>query len=459
MQKQMSNATTVKVAPIDKASIEALKKSAPTLYRDIVEKYGEDAVTNNFLVRYQLLTEGKDVLTKDGSKVTITPELIHAVYQASKAKWTDYVKKAMRGDYKLKSKYQQYPSDEFGYVPLMTNHKPTIENKHGWLVSESLAIETVNVEGVSKLCLAGNCLLVSPESKYNHLTKNWFEVSPTFVNNAINEVSYVPYGAQLDNTSFSQPDNPDQELDNTNIENSDIIAEIKKLKTLSQEQERLNEEIAKSQKINRTVDKLVADKIICTGQIEQVKNVMSFSAPDEIVAKTLQIANSSFNPYANQPKILHVKGNINMAKTKDQVYLEWMEQNPQHKDKPLSAVTAEFETYYSSLNASFSAPDATLEDPKANLLKAIEAAKAAGIDVSSINASFSAPEATPPAAVAVETHTPVPANQYDKLLQDTLEKGIAATTAENERLKQELAATQARNAELETGLSNLVNKK
>jgi hypothetical protein len=452
MQKPMSNATTVKVAPIDKASIEALRNSAPTLYRDIVERYGEQAVKNNFLVRYQLLTEGKDVLTKNGSKVTITPELIHAVYQASKAKWTDYVKKAMRGDYRLKSKYQQYPSDEFGYIPLMTNHKPTIENKHGWLVSESLAVEVID----GNTCLTGNCLLVSPESKYNHLTKNWFEVSPTFVNNAINEVSYIPHGAQLDNTSFSQPNNPDQELYNTNIENFDIIAEIKKLKTLSEEQERLNEEIARNTKINRTVDKLVADKIICTGQIEQVKNVMSFSAPDEIVVKTLQIANSSFNPYANQPKILNVKGNINMAKTKDQVYLEWMEQNPQHKDKSLSAVTAEFETYYSGLNASFSAPDVTLEDPKANLLKAIDAAKAAGLDIGSINASFSTPEiATTTATQAVEK----PANQYDKLLQDTLEKGIQATTTENEKLKQELAAAQARNTELENGLSNLVNKK
>ena len=56
----------VKTYPISDQDLQTMQSSFPELYNDMVRKYGEHAVKNNFLVKFQILTEGAEFNSEIG---------------------------------------------------------------------------------------------------------------------------------------------------------------------------------------------------------------------------------------------------------------------------------------------------------------------------------------------------------------------------------------------------------
>ena len=413
MQKQMSS-KLVKTYPISDQDLQTMQSSFPELYNDMVRKYGEHAVKNNFLVKFQILTEGAEFnsVNKDGSrgKLIATKAILSAIVKASKLKWYHYFANFMSGDYALKSKYNRYPSDAVGYIPLIGNHddKARVQDKFGWVVSSSLNLEQVN----DKWVITGDAVLVNPIAKFNHLNDNWFEVSPTIRHGILDELSYVIHNQQPENTSFSRDDNISLEntnLSNTNLEKCGNIA-LSDLDLMHNQYMQQQEDYR--QKLNiynqdATIAYLKDKQIICDGQVEQLKGVFSFerNSPHELVKQVAEIVNNGTNPYMNKPKLLKIEGN-NMNKTYNEHYAELAAQNPQITD-PAELHALVEQAQANQFSGKFNRNTGEAADVEANLKLAISEAQAAGVDIAKLVGSFSTVEAqTPPA----EQPAPPPAD-------------------------------------------------
>lgn len=446
----------IRKSPITPEKLAEIKNNNADLYHDMVERYGEDAVINNYLVKFNIFTEGKDVIGSDGTVYEITRDItdftsnpvklgLNQIYQASKWKWTDYLK---HGVNRVKSKFINTPKDELGYVPMMTNHKDVIENRHGWLAGESLQLEDIN----GCMCLTGEVLLVSPLSKYNWLTGLWDEVSPTFRGLAISELSFVTEPAQLTNSSFNLGDIMNNNLefskkDATNLEISDIIKQLGAAREAAIQEKQNNQSLQHQAIVNGCLTGLVASKVISSGSAASLKSeLMSFSLGDvnKVARIVKNIRSSRYDPFLNQPQTVALEGNMAIMKTKDEHYLEFVQANPHIKDT--GEMNAKFEVHYQNLvkQSSFNAGSGAVTDPKQALTNALELVKGAnltddpeikqllaGAGLSSVTI---AQEPAPAASFAAPTE-----NQAMEAYTKLLESGVGVLQKENEALKARLA--------------------
>lgn len=416
MQKQMNNA--IKAYPINDSDLAVMQKSFPQLYNDMVVKYGEYAVKNNFLVKFQILTEGAEFtsVNEQGQRVKkiADKQTLELIVKLSKLKWYHYFTNFMNGDYAMKSKFNRYPTDAVGYVPIIGNHddKQRVENKYGWIVSSSLELKNIN----GKWAIVGNGVLVNPIAKFNHINDNWFEVSPTINKGVLDELSYVLHPAQEHNTSFSREDNQNilenTNLDNTNLEKHDKI-ELSELELMAnqyfQQQEEYNAQI-KQHKQNSVIDVLKQKQIISDGQADKLSGIFSrddLSSAD-IVKVVAEVVSDGTNPYANKPKLLKLEGS-NMNKSYDDIYKELAAANPKLDSVELHKMATEQEA--NQFSGKFNRSESDTKDVAAQLKTALEEAKAAGLNVADFVGSFSTPEPAP-----AQANQPIPPNANDVLL-------------------------------------------
>lgn len=449
----------VKKSPLTPEKIAEIKAINPDLYTDMVERYGEEAVTNNYLVKFNIFTEGKNVIGSDGTVYNITRDVtdfgvepiqlgLQQIYQATKWKWMDYIK---HGVNRVKSKFRDTAKDELGYIPMMTNHKDIVENRHGWLAGESLRLE--EIEG--HLCLTGDVLLVSPLSKYNWLIGLWDEVSPTFRGLAISELSFVPEPAQLTNSSFNLGENMKNNLENSNLilsnlDKSDIISQLEAAKYAAELEEQNNKLLQHQALVDGSLSSLVAGKVISSGSAANVRSeLMSFSIGDvQKVARVIKnIRSSKYDPFLNQPQTVALEGNTAIMKTKDQHYLEFVQANPLIKDN--NEMSTKFEAYYADIvkTSSFNAGAGQIKDPKQALADALELVKASGLKEDPEIAKLIAEAGVVKAPAEPAQQEPAPAsfsaaNQTTNAMdayKQLLESGVGELLKENEALKSRLS--------------------
>lgn len=198
------------VLPLPSHRLDELKKNE--LYHELINKYGEENVINNYLVDIAILQEERSIYAEDGTKIHITKDFtgiiesetylgIEDVYNSTQSVFEKYLSAPIN---KLKSKLFD-DVNLLGTAPVIYDHHEDMENKHGILLSGSLKLLTID----GKLHLLGKMLLISPESKFNWMTGNWNQISPGIVNNKIREISFVPISAQTNSTTLSSG-----ELDN-----------------------------------------------------------------------------------------------------------------------------------------------------------------------------------------------------------------------------------------------------
>lgn len=286
--------------------IHELRKNS--LWNEMVGKYGESNIINNYVVDYVVLQEEKDIFDASGQRITVTPDLIKKVYHANQSIYEKFISAPIN---QLKSWVKDSP-ELVGHVPIqqregryldadtpiITDHKPkSMADKHGLVLSGSYRlVKLPNKQGKEVLHLLCKGILLSPESKFGYISDNWRQVSPTITQSyKIDELSYVPYSAQMGNSSLAGAESKitsSAEIESTaNLNRSeplniglDLRAINKQVSEANQaaEQERQENQfkIAEAQSDNY-VDKLVASGIITSGQKKKLSNVLMQLASGE----------------------------------------------------------------------------------------------------------------------------------------------------------------------------------
>jgi hypothetical protein len=443
----------IKRLKIEQNIINELIANDPSLLTEYGDN-SEDVLKNNYLVEFVIFTEGKNVIGANNMVYDITRNEtnlnsypiklgIEDIYRETKLSWMEKIGHKVN---RWKRGVSQMPADR-GYVKIMSNHKATAENRYGWLLVDTL--KTQIVDGYMVLTAQG--LLVHPKGKNLWLQSVIDEVSPTFDGLRLTELSFVREAAQHTNSSFGKGgDNEESiqilenhDLDISNLDNYDIITEIKKARENLVKAKINSHELS----VSNAVNGLVRQKIISSGMVNKITpSLMSFSAGevDRVIDIVQQINKSSFNPWAQQPTTIAVSGNIGVFMTKDDRFKKYMDENPQIQD--MSALRVKFEEHEATTQASFNAGDVTMKNPKESLKEALELVNNAGLSndpaiiESLAQAGFTKGEVTQP--VVNEQPTASFSSPDEKHAQEYLnslqEKGLSLLQAENERLKQEL---------------------
>ena len=241
-----------KKVPLKPEQIKELKQNP--LWNELVTKFGEENVTNNYVVDYVILQEERDVYAKDGTRLDISPELIRKVYDVNQSIFDKYVNAPI-------NKIKSFMSGEeaLGHIPVIEDHDSLMIKKHGAIVPGSLKL--VNID--DKLHLMCKAVLVSPEAKWGYVTGNWREVSPTILSSyKIAELSYVPFPAQMNNSSLSSGEGiMQQSQDLTEFE-----IKLAEAKAKAEEEKRQNQLRRKEFTVTALTEKLINKGVIASGK-------------------------------------------------------------------------------------------------------------------------------------------------------------------------------------------------
>lgn len=263
-------ALNYKVAPISKDQIKELRKNP--LWAEMVSKYGEENVINNYIVDYVVLQEEKAIYDASGQKLDITADLIRKVYAANQSNYEKFIKAPIN---KIKSWVNDNP-ELTGYAPVITDHDPVMANKHGLILAGSFKLLSLpNESGKEVLHLLCKAILLSPEAKWGYVTGNWRQVSPTILQSyKISELSYVPYSAQMNNSSLSSGEQKIKEkITMTQSYNFDSIFDNIELSVQKAQDEIRNNEIKLKESLaSGYSNQLVQLGIITSGQKQKVNN-------------------------------------------------------------------------------------------------------------------------------------------------------------------------------------------
>ncbi len=457
--------------PIDKKVIEQMKISTPEIYRDMVEKYGEENVINNLLVPFNVLTEDKNIVVgKDQVTIKVTKELINEVMKASNSAFQVYLKEPIN---RLKSWITEGDSS-LGYTPIILNHNPDTP-KQGYILGGSY--KAVNLDG--KLHLLCEGVLVNPEGKFKWLNGEYREVSPTMLasNKSISETSFVNIPAQMTNTSLSAGDEINIANANTPVVVSSVIADwetkiqaakIAAVDEIQQNKIRQKELLA----INLT-EQLLKKGVIVSAQRSKIKDVFIqlSSGEESLVANALLDVGKS--PLYRKPRNMFLKGTIDMSKSKDERYLEFSEKNKGKFAHPADMITA-FEKQEVATSVSLSSGDGQLTDPMSDILSQLDVLQKNGglteehqkslakfcphtPEVSlSDDANVGDGKNVTPGGIDITNNTSLNSGAEAFVASaahtEMLEKGFAATKAEAEAYKARADAAEAKLTELKQSL-------
>lgn len=274
-----------KVAPISKDQIKELRKNP--LWDEMVKKYGEQNIINNYIVDYVVLQEEKSIYDASGQKLDITADLIRKVYAANQSMYEKFINAPIN---QIKSWVTNSP-ELVGHVPIqqrdgrwinsdtfiITDHdNPKMADKGGLILSGSYKLARLpNKEGKEVLHLLCKGILLSPEAKWGYVTGNWRQVSPTILQSyKISELSYVPYSAQMNNSSLSSGEQKIKEkITMTQSYNFDSIFDSIELSVQKAQDEIRNNEIKfKESLASGYSNQLVQLGIITSGQKQKVNN-------------------------------------------------------------------------------------------------------------------------------------------------------------------------------------------
>lgn len=199
-----------KSIPVSDKKIKAMQEHSPELYNEFVTRYGVENVHNNIIADFVILQEEKKI-SPIGSKapIDITNDDVQDIYiETTSAEKLRKIERATNNNVdkfftQPINAFKSWISDEYiGHIPVLFNHPTNIKSaeKHGYVVDGSLKL----IKLKDRLHLLCQCILISPESKYNYINGLWREVSPTFANNKIMELSFVKgQPAQLANSSLA----------------------------------------------------------------------------------------------------------------------------------------------------------------------------------------------------------------------------------------------------------------
>lgn len=259
-----------KTVPLSKAQIKELRKNP--LWNEMVVKYGEENVINNYVVDYVVLQEERAIYDASGKKIDITPELIRKVYAANQSVYEKFINAPIN---QVKSWVRDNP-ELVGHVPVITDHNPEMTDKHGIVLSGSFKLLSLpNEQGKEVLHLLCKAILLSPEAKWGYVSGNWRQVSPTILQSyKISELSYVPYSAQMNNSSLSSGELGLQEkiIMPQTYDFSNLFSKIESSVKKSQDEILENEVKLKESMANGYSNQLVQLGIITSGQKKKVNN-------------------------------------------------------------------------------------------------------------------------------------------------------------------------------------------
>lgn len=262
-----------KTVPLSRDQINELRKNP--LWNEMVQKYGENNVVNNYVVDYVVLQEERNIYDASGQKLNITADLIRSVYAANQSVYEKFVQAPIN---KFKS-WVQDDANLVGHVPVITDHNPTMADKHGIVLSGSFKLLTLpNDQGKEVLHLLCKAILLSPEAKWGYVSGNWRQVSPTILRSyKISELSYVPYSAQMNNSSLSSGEapikQPKRQIDMSSKYNfNEIFNRIELAAQKAQNEIFANEVKLKESTAHGYSNQLVNLGIITSGQKSKVNN-------------------------------------------------------------------------------------------------------------------------------------------------------------------------------------------
>lgn len=461
--------------PIDKKVIEQMKISTPDIYRDMVEKYGEENVINNLLVTFNVLTEDKNIVVgKDKVTIQVTKELINKVMKASNSVFQVYLKEPIN---RLKNWITEGDS-RLGYSPLILNHDPNTP-KQGYMLGGSYKAISLDTPNGPKLHLLCDGILINPEGKFKWLNGEYREVSPTILaaNNSISEVSFVNIPAQMTNTSLSAGDEINIVNAHTPVVVSSVIADweakIQAAKIAAQDETQQNKIRQKELLATNLTEQLLKNGVIVSSQRSKIKNVFIqlSSGEESLVANALLDVGKS--PLNRKPRNMFLKGTIDMSKSKDERYLAFAENNKGKFPSPADMITA-FEKLEVASTVSLSSGEGQLTDVMADVLSQLETLqKNGGLTEEHQKSLAKFCPHTPEVSLSDDTNvgdgknvTPggidIPNNtslnsgaeslNASAAHTEMLEKGFAATKAEAESHKARADAAEAKLTELKQTL-------
>jgi len=332
-----TNNSAYEVLPLPTYRLDELRKN--DLYNELIQKYGEENVINNYLVEVVILQEERSIYAEGGQKLHITKDFsgiinneaylgIEDVYKSTQSAFEKYLSAPIN---KLKSKLFD-DVNLLGTVPVIYDHHEDMENKHGILLAGSLRLVTID----DKLHLLGKILLISPESKFNWVTGNWNQISPGILNNKIREISFVPISAQTNSTTLSSGELQNVINNLQNVNKSDIIANKSQIVKQNKDKDKL---IDKEKQLNKLAKKLKLEKAVqkrYTAEVEQsqrlkevnlladgliAEGVLGFNKKKTVESSLLNLSSGERNqvvdlirkvgvkaPLLNKPKMVLIRG-------------------------------------------------------------------------------------------------------------------------------------------------------
>ena len=311
------------VMPLPSHRIEEMKKNS--LYNELITKYGEENVVNNYIVDVVILQEERDIFSSDGTLLHITKDYSGTVGKDEYVEHFVGIKDVFKNSQTIYEKWLSAPINNLkskltedlnylGTAPLITDHEESMENKHGMLISGSLRLVTID----DKLHLLGKILLISPESKFNWLQGIWREISPGLMNYKIREISFVTIPAQMNNTTLSSG-----EKDNINInllpKHIDPIDELDKKLNLSKakyEQQIFDYKLQQKEKQSiQLTDSLIHDGIIGSNKRKTMySELLQLSSGESQKVVNLIQKIGVRSPLQNKPKMVLIKGDHEVDK-------------------------------------------------------------------------------------------------------------------------------------------------
>lgn len=303
--------------PIPKERLDEMVKNP--IYADMLAKYGEQNLRDNYLVDFCILQEEKAIYTQSGDKIDVTKEMIRTVYNRTQSFFERFISAPINA---FKSWVTEDP-EHLGYVPMLLNHEEDMINKHGFMVGGSLRL--ANIQG--KLHLLCKIVLVSPESKYNWLQGLWREVSPGLANYRIREVSFVTIPAQMGNSSMAsgEPINDNQSTSTTVEELPDLLAKAK----ARYEQEKLSNLLKLSEHESITLtEQLIQAKVIPTASRKKMQvGFMALSSGERTDVAKLIYGSGAVSPlHRSKTRSVFIQG-VPDVQSKQEAFKEFQAAN------------------------------------------------------------------------------------------------------------------------------------
>lgn len=450
------------VLPLSEDRIKAAYNGSPDIYREMIEKYGKDKVTNNYLIDVVVLQEAKSIYAADGRKLDITRELIEKVYYATTKKFDKWYHSPIN-----KMKQWVKSSDYLGYIPFQLDHDLDANKKQGYFVGGSFRL--LDIDG--KLHLLAKAVLITPESKYNWSMDLWREISPGInIEYVIDEVSFVTVPADINNSTFATGT---PQLNGTVAQVSittELDMQLDVLKRQAQDEKLQNSIKSKTFVAEQLTKEMINKGIISSSKRKTVEGLLlqlsSGQAP--LVADMLGQVVKGSNPLTGKPRTFLLKGAIDMG-TREERFAEFqkkhgatygnaiemmeafdVEEGKYQESLKLGSGTASLESVgkdkYKEMLELFEKDENVDDEIKS---KFIELCKAKfGMQLSQPGTVDAGGVDHPNNATSLGNGAPGITDNATTTYTEMLEKGYAT-------MKGELAATQAAKQELETKYNNI----